>query len=88
MKMTAKQKAVFRQIARGEVKLWVNTTGKTRERVLVAINTAGSKVNLQVDWLLAKDLIVLGDVPLSQYAGQEIFVKPGRGEKILASLTV
>lgn len=88
MKMTAKQKAVFSQISRGEVKLWVNVTGKTKERVLVAINAGGCKVNLQVDWLLKKELILLGDVPLSQYAGQEIFVKPGRGEKVLASLAV
>lgn len=86
MKMTPKQKAVFRQISRGEVKLWVSGYGRAGERVLAAINDAGSKVNLQVDWLLKKELILLGDVPLSQYAGQEIFVKPGRGEKVLALL--
>lgn len=84
MKMTPKQKAVFRQISRGEVKLWVNSYGAIGERVLVALNEAGCKVNLQVDWLLAKELIVLGDTPESQYQGQKIFVKPGRGEKILA----
>lgn len=83
MKMSPKQKAVFQLIARGEVKLWVSGYGKVGERVLVALTNNGRKANLQVDWLLARELIVLGDTPASPFDGQEIRLTP-RGEKIIA----
>lgn len=88
MKMTPKQQEVFNEIADdGTVKLWVSGYSKVGERVLVAMRYDGRKVNLQVDFLLRKGLIVLGPVPVSNFDGQEITVTE-RGAKIRTLATV
>lgn len=88
MKMTPKQQSVFNEIVdNGSVKLWVSGYSRTGERVLVAMRYDGRKVNLQVDWLLKKGLVVLGATPLSNFDGQEI-MPTERGKKIRALATV
>ncbi len=90
MKMSPRQLAVFNEIANdGTVKLFVSGYGKLGERVLTAItdNGYGRKVNLQVDWLLARQVIALGPVPVSPHEGQEIGLTE-RGEKLHAFLAV
>lgn len=78
MKMTAKQRAVFNQIARGEVGLVYNGDLQG-SRVVDALNAGGCKVNLQVDWLLAKGLVVLGPM-----ASWQPVVLTERGDKVIA----
>lgn len=82
MKMTAKQKAVFRQIARGEIQMVRNNNPRgvrTRDAVNVK---SGSKVNLQLDFLLDNSLVevVIG---WSDYAPREVKLTE-RGKKFLA----
>lgn len=86
MKMTAKQKATFRQTARGEIQMVRNNNPRgvrTRDAVNVK---SGSKVNLQLDFLLDNSLVevVIG---WSDYAPREVKLTE-RGEKFLALYAV
>lgn len=86
MKMSPKQKATFRQVARGEIQMVRNSDPRgvrTRDAVNVKSN---SKVNLQMDFLLDNSLveIVIG---WSNYAPREVKLTE-RGEKFLALYAV
>lgn len=82
MKMTPKQKATLRQAARGEIQM-VRNSNPRGVRTRDAVNgKSGSKVNLQLDFLLDNNLVEVVS-GWSDYAPRKVKLTE-RGEKFLA----